>query len=137
MTKLSREKIFEILNEAKVIAVVGHSDKPYRTSYAIANYLQRVGYKVYPVNPLLEEIEGEKVYPTVSSIPEKVDIVNIFRRSEHLDGIADDAIQAGAKVFWSQLGVFDKEAGEKAEEAGLDVIMNRCIEVVHKSYNFA
>ena len=135
MTNLARNEIVDVLREAKVIAVVGHSDKSHRTSYAIANYLRRVGYKVYPVNPLVEEIDGEKSYPTVSSSPEKVDIVNIFRRSEHLDGIADDAIQAGAKVFWSQLGVFDQVAGEKAGKAGLDVIMNRCIEVVHKSLN--
>ncbi len=135
MTNIYEKKISDVLRESKVIAVVGHSDKPYRTSYAIAKYLSRVGYKVYPVNPLHESIDGEISYPSVSSIPEKVDIVNVFRRSEHLDGIVDDAIKAGAKVLWSQLGVYDQTAGDKAEKAGLKVIMNRCIEVEHKSLN--
>jgi len=121
----------QMLEAAKVIAVVGHSDKPYRTSYQIAQYLRRVGYKVYPVNPMLDQIDGEKSYPSVADIPETVDIVDIFRRSEYLDEVVADAIQAGAKNFWAQLGVYDQAAGEKAEQAGMGVVMDKCIKVEH------
>lgn len=121
------EKIKEMLETARVIAVVGHSDRPNRTSYRIASYLRDAGYKVYAVNPLVEEIDGEISYASLDEIPEPVDIVNVFRRSIFLDGVIDDSITANAKAVWSQLGVIDYEAGEKAEDAGLDMVMNRCI----------
>ncbi|MBW8010342.1 MAG: CoA-binding protein [Chloroflexi bacterium] len=121
------EKIKQMLETAHVIAVVGHSDRPNRTSYRIANYLRDAGYKVYAVNPLVDEIDGEKSYASLDEIPEPVDIVNVFRRSIFLDGVIDDSIMVKAKAVWSQLGVIDFPAGEKAENAGLDMVMNRCI----------
>ncbi len=131
MQTIKNKGVDKILKEAKVIAVVGHSDKSYRTSYSIAQYLRQAGYKVYPVNPLHTEINGEISYPSVTSIPEKVDIVNVFRRSKFLDSVAEDAIKAGAQVLWAQSGVFNKDAGEKAEKAGLIVVMDSCIKIEH------
>ncbi|KAA3643595.1 MAG: CoA-binding protein [Chloroflexi bacterium] len=121
----------EILKKARVIAVVGHSDKPYRTSYQIAQYLRNVDYKVYPVNPMVQSIAGEKSYASLAEIPEEIDIVDVFRRSEHLQGVVDDAIAVGAKAVWSQLGVVDQQAARTAEEAGLDMVMDLCIKVEH------
>ena len=121
-----------VLQEAQVIAVVGHSDKAHRTSYQIANYLRQVGYKVYAVNPNVAKINGEPAYASLEDIPEPIDIVNVFRRSEHLSDVVDEAIAVGAKVVWAQLGVHDPKAGEKAEEAGLDIVMNHCIKVDHR-----
>jgi predicted CoA-binding protein len=118
-----------ILSEAKVIAVVGYSPNPSRTSYNIANFLKRVGYTVIPVNPTVDEIEGVKSYPSVQAIPQTVDIVDVFRRSEHLMDVVEDAIAAGAPVVWSQLGVVDQAAARRAEDAGLDMVMDRCIKV--------
>jgi hypothetical protein len=120
------------LSRAQVIAVVGHSDKPNRTSYQIANYLRRVGYKVYPVNPTVTTIDGEKSYPNLAAIPEKIDIVNVFRRSEHLPGIVVAANAVGAKTIWTQLGVRDDQAAQAATDAGLDIVMDRCIKVEHR-----
>ena len=127
----------EILNNARVIAVVGCSDNPGRVSHRIARYLQQVGYKVYPVNPLVSEAIGEKAYPDVKSIPEKVDIVNVFRSSRHVPGIVDDAIAAGAKAIWLQLDITDPEAERRAEAAGLDVVTDICIMVEHQMQGIA
>lgn len=121
----------EVLENARVIAVVGHSDKPHRTSYRIAQYLRQVGYTVYPVNPTVSEIDGQRSYASLADVPEPVDIVNVFRRSEHLPGIVDEAIAVGAKAVWAQLGVSDEDAKQKALAAGLDVAMNRCIKIEH------
>lgn len=121
----------KLLTEARVIAVVGHSDKPYRTSYDIGHYLRKVGYKVYAVNPTIEEVDGERVYSTLADIPEPIDIVNVFRRSEFLQEVVDNAIAVGAKAVWAQLGVKDDAAAQKAEAAGLDIVMDRCIKVDH------
>jgi predicted CoA-binding protein len=118
-----------ILADAKVIAVVGYSDDPSRTSYQIGGFLRDVGYAVYAVNPMVESIDGEKSYASLADVPEPIDIVNVFRRSQFLDGVVDDAIAAGAKVVWAQLGVADAAAAAKGEEAGLAVIMNTCIKV--------
>jgi predicted CoA-binding protein len=120
-----------LLQEARTIAVVGHSDKPYRTSYRIGNYLRVVGYKVYPVNPTISEIDGHPVYPDLASLPEPIDIVNVFRRAEHLGEVVQAAIAVRAKAVWGQLGVFDEAAGRAAEAAGLQVVMDRCIMVDH------
>lgn len=119
----------QILTDSQVIAVVGHSDKPDRTSYQIAQFLRRNGYKVYPVNPTVKEIDGETAYASLADIPEAIDIVNVFRRSEHLESVVDEAIAVGAKTVWAQLGVIDEEAARKAQAAGLSMVMDRCIKV--------
>ena len=124
-------KMREVLKNAKTIAVVGHSDNPSRTSYQIAAYLRRKGYKVYAVNPTLQEIDGEKVYPSLREIPEAIDIVDVFRRSEYVAAIVDEAIEVGAKAIWTQLDVIDYAARDKAVAAGLDVAMDLCIKVEH------
>ncbi|MCA9914489.1 MAG: CoA-binding protein [Anaerolineae bacterium] len=127
----SDEQMREVLANAKTIAVVGHSDKFYRTSYQIAEYLRRAGYKVYPVNPTVATINGEKSYASLHEIPEPIDIVNVFRRSEHVAAIVQEAIDVGAKAVWTQLGVVDISARDVALAAGLDVAMDRCIKVEH------
>jgi uncharacterized protein len=121
--------IRDILTNAKIVAVVGHSDKPTRTSYQIARFLRSVGYRVYPVNPAVESINGQPSYSTLKDIPEKVDIVNVFRRSEHLSEIVDEAIAIGAKTVWAQLGVSDRNAAQKAIDAGINMIMDSCIKI--------
>lgn len=125
------EKMRHLLETARTIAVVGHSDKPYRTSYQIAEYLRGAGYRVFAVNPTIDAVNGEPSYPSLAAIQEPIDIVNVFRRSEHVSGIVDEAIQVGAKAIWTQLGVIDLDAATRAESAGLDVAMNRCIKVEH------
>jgi predicted CoA-binding protein len=126
-------ELHRILETSRVIAVVGHSDKPHRTSYRIAGYLRMVGYRVYAVNPTLSEIDGERCYASLADIPEPIDIVDVFRRAEYLDGVVDEAIAVGAKVVWGQLGVVDAAAARKAEAAGLQVVMDRCIKVDHQA----
>ena len=123
------EAMHEILQNARTIAVVGHSDRPDRTSYQIAAFLRRQGYTVYPVNPTLDRIGEERCYPTLRSLPETVDIVNVFRRSEYLGEVVDEAIEAGAKAVWAQLGVQNAQAMERALEAGVDMAMDTCIKV--------
>lgn len=117
------------LASAAVIAVVGYSDDPSRTSYQIGRFLKDVGYTVYPVNPNVSHIDGEPVYATLADVPEPIDIVDVFRRSEFLSGVVDEAIAVGAKVVWAQLGVSDPAAAEKGEAAGVAVVMNNCIKV--------
>ncbi|MFC0213176.1 CoA-binding protein [Paenibacillus chartarius] len=125
----SRERIKEILESARNIAVVGLSDNPEKTSHMVAAAMQNRGYRVIPVNPNAETILGEKSYPTLADIPEPVDIVNVFRRSEHTPEVARDAAQIKAKVLWLQLGIASDEAASIAREGGLEVIMDRCIKV--------
>ena len=129
MANLNDDTVRDLLRNARVIAVVGHSDRPSRTSYQIAQFLRRVGYTVYAVNPTITTIDGEKSYPSLADVPEPIDIVDVFRRSEYLSGVVDDAIAAGAKSVWAQLGVYDAEAERKAEAAELDIVMDRCIKV--------
>jgi hypothetical protein len=119
----------EVLTTAKVIAVVGHSDKPERTSYRIAQFLRGVGYKVYPVNPMVSEIDGQPSYASLKEVPESIDIVNVFRRSEYLPEIVNQAIAIHAKTVWTQLGVYDQQSAQKALDAGLYVVMDACIKV--------
>jgi predicted CoA-binding protein len=128
---LTNDQMRDLLTHSRVIAVVGHSDNPGRTSYQIAQYLRRAGYKVYPVNPTLSEIDGEKCYPDLASVPERIDIVNVFRRSEYLVGVFEEAVNIGAKSVWAQLGVFDVAVEEKAEELDYPLVMDACIKVVH------
>lgn len=127
------QELRRILENSRVIAVVGHSDKPHRTSYRIAGYLRSVGYRVYAVNPTVTEIDGERCYASLADVPEPIDIVDVFRRSEFLDSVVDDTIAVGAKVVWAQLGVVDAAAARKAEAAGLLVVMDRCIKVDHQA----
>ncbi len=122
----------ELLENSKVIAVVGHSDKPYRTSYQIAQYLRNVGYTVYPVNPEVSEIDGQPCYASLKDVPEPIDIVNVFRRSEFLAGVVDDAAEVHAKAVWAQLGVASDEADQKADAAHLPIVMDACIKVEHQ-----
>jgi hypothetical protein len=131
MTNLnaSDAAMHDALTNARVIAVVGHSDNPSRTSYQIAQFLRRVGYTVYPVNPTVSQIDGQPCYASLQDVPEPIDIVDVFRRSEYLPGVVEDAIAAGAKTVWSQLGVYDKEAGQRALDGGLNVAMDVCIKV--------
>ena len=111
---------------------MGLSDSPYRTSHAIASAIQRAGYRIFPVNPnLTGPVLGEEPYATVEEIPEPIDIVDVFRRSEKVPPVAEDAVAAGAKVLWLQSGVINAEAARYAEEHGLTVIMDRCIKVDH------
>jgi hypothetical protein len=128
----SQEKIFQILKAAKNIAVVGLSPKEDRVSFQIARLLQNHGYRIIPVNPqhVDSEILGEKVYADLASIPDKIDIVDIFRRSEFLPELAADFLKTDAKVFWAQLGLQSEQAWEMLQNAGRnDVIMNRCIKI--------
>jgi len=120
-----------ILRENKSIAVVGLSANWWRPSYFAAKYMQEHGYRVIPVNPAYQEVLGEKCYPSLKDIPEKVDIVDCFRKSEEIGPIADEAIVIGAKVLWMQLGVINHEAAAKARAAGLEVVMDRCVKIEH------
>lgn len=128
---LTDTQMRDLLTRSRVIAVVGHSDNPGRTSYQIAQYLKRAGYKVYPVNPTVSEIDGEKCYPDLASVPEPIDIVNVFRRSEYLADIFDEALEVGAKSVWAQLGVVDILLEAKAEDIDFPLVMDTCIKVVH------
>ena len=128
------EEIKKILSDFKSIAVVGISPKEDRPSYLVASYLKSKGYRIIPVRPDGDEILGEKVYHRLTEIPEGigVDVVDIFRRSEDVPPIVDEAIRRGAKVVWMQEGVLHKEAAEKAEKAGLKVVMDRCMKKEHQ-----
>jgi predicted CoA-binding protein len=123
--------LHNILSQSKVIAVVGHSDKPDRTSYQIAQFLRSVGYTVYPVNPMVQEIDGQPSYANLKTVPEPIDIVNVFRRSEFLSEVVEEAIEVQARTVWAQLGVSDRTAALKAQQAGLNVIMDACLKVEH------
>ena len=129
---LSGAELHTLLAASGRIAVVGHSDKPYRTSYHIGQYLRAAGYRVWAVNPQLRSVLDEPAYPDLRSLPEPVDIVNIFRRSEHVAQIVADAIAVGARAVWTQIGVEDGAAAERARAAGLIVVMNRSIMVEHQ-----
>ena len=120
-----------ILKAYKTIAVVGLSANWWRPSFFAAKYLQERGYRVVPVNPQYPEILGEKSYPSLREIPFKIDVVDCFRKSEEIPALADDAIAIGAKVLWMQLGVINQAAAEKAEAAGLEVVMDRCMKIEH------
>lgn len=119
--------ITELLNSAKTVAVVGLSSKPYRASYGVAETLQSSGYRIFPVNPNESEVLGEKCYARLEEIPGKIDIVDIFRRSEFVAEIVDEAIRIGARAVWMQEGVEDEASAERARRAGLFVMMDRCI----------
>ena len=125
--------ILSILTSSKTIAVVGASPKPWRDSGSIALFLAGKKYRVYPVNPKYEEVLGMKCYADLSSLPEKIDIVDIFRNANDVEPVVDEAIQMGAQCVWMQLGVINERAAERAESAGLKVIMDRCIAIEHRA----
>jgi uncharacterized protein len=127
MMKSEDESISEILSSAKNIAVVGLSSNPYRASFGVSESLQSSGYRVIPVNPNETKVLGERAYARLEDVPEKIDIVDIFRRSEHVSDIVDSAIRIGARAIWMQEGVEDAAAAERARRAGIFVVMDRCI----------
>jgi predicted CoA-binding protein len=126
------QAITEILKSIRTIAVVGLSSRRMRPSYGVAEYMQRAGYPIIPVNPNESEVLGEKSYARLEDVPERVDIVDIFRRSEFVPEIVESAIHIGARVVWMQEGVIHAEAAERARRAGLTVIMNTCIGKEHR-----
>lgn len=120
------DTIRQILNDCRTIAVVGLSSNPSRPSNGVAGYMRRQGYRVIPVNPQEDEVFGEKSYASLAAVPGKIDLVDVFRRSEYAGGVVDEAIKAGAKAVWLQEGVIDEAAAQRAQAAGLLVIMDRC-----------
>jgi uncharacterized protein len=129
------EEIKQIIDEHKVIAVVGLSSNPMRPSHGVAQYMQRKGYKIIPVNPMETEVLGEKSYASLTDIPHKIDLVDVFRRSEEAGKIVDDAIKIGAKSVWLQEGVIDEQAVKRAEDAGLVAVMDKCWLKEHYKFN--
>ncbi|HEY8413373.1 MAG TPA: CoA-binding protein [Pyrinomonadaceae bacterium] len=122
----SAETISRILEECRTIAVVGLSSDTWRPSNSVSAYMRRSGYRVIPVNPNETEVFGEKAYPDLASVPEKIELVDVFRRSEEAGKAVDEAIRIGAKAVWLQEGVIDREAAQRALDAGLLVVMDRC-----------
>ena len=129
------DPILEILKKYKTIAVVGLSSNPMRPSYEVSEYMQSAGYRIIPVNPNETEVLGEKSYARLEDVPEKIEIVDIFRRAEEVARVVDSAIRVGAKVVWMQLGIENEEAAEKARAAGLAAVEDACILVEHKRRN--
>ena len=135
MTTSEPDRITELLKTAKTIAVVGLTDSPLRPSYGVSHYMRSQGYRIIPVNPNIVEWEGEKSYPSLLDVAEKIDIVNVFRRSEAVPEVVDQAIQIKAPAIWMQEGVVHEAAAEKARQAGIFVIMDRCILKEHSARN--
>ena len=128
----SADPIFDILTKYKTIAVVGLSSNPARPSYGVTEYMQSSGYQIIPVNPNETDVLGEPSYASLEEVPQKLEIVDIFRRTEEVPPVVDAAIRAGAKVIWMQQGIANEPAAEKARAAGLAVVMDACILVEHK-----
>ena len=130
--KASADPILEILKKYKTIAVVGVSSDPARPSYEVSEYMQQAGYRIIPVNPNETGVLGEKSYARLEDVPEKIEIVDVFRKAEDVPPVAEAAIRVGAQVLWMQLGIENAEAAEKAREAGLVVIEDACMFVEHR-----
>ncbi|MBI2334034.1 MAG: CoA-binding protein [Chloroflexi bacterium] len=130
---MDNKQLKEILLSAKTIASVGVSSSDEKESYHIVAYLQEQGYRIIPVNPTAKEILGEKAYASLSEIPEKVDVVQLFRKSEDVPPYVDEAIRIGAKVVWMQVGIENEQAAAKAHAAGLQVVMNACMRITHRT----
>ena len=128
----SADAVLELLQKYQIIAVVGLSSNPMRPSYAVTEYMQAAGYRIVPVNPNETEVLGEKSYARLEDVPEKIEIVNVFRRAEEVPPVVESAIRVGAKVIWMQLGIENGEGAEKARSAGLVVIEDACILVEHR-----
>jgi predicted CoA-binding protein len=129
----TNDEIGKLLKRSKNIAVVGLSDSPLRPSYGVSAYMQTQGYKIIPVNPAIRGALGEKAVPTLADVPEKIDIVDVFRRSEYVADIVDEAIRLKVPALWLQEGVVDEAAAEKARKAGIQVVMDRCILKEHRA----
>lgn len=127
----ANDEIANLLQTSKTIAVVGLSDNPERTSYQISKAMQDAGYTIIPVNPMVEEVLGEKAYNSLQEIQQPIDIINVFRRSEFLIDIANDALQTNSKIFWAQQGVINEDAYKLLKDKGITVIMDLCIKVAH------
>lgn len=128
------EQIKEILENAKTIAVVGLSNNPERTSYRVAKKMQDHGYKIIPVNPMVSEVLGEKAVASLADLKEPVDIINVFRRTEQIPQVAEEAVKYGqANIFWMQLGLINEEAAALCKEHGMTVIMDNCIKVAYRT----
>jgi len=130
-TNPSDAALTTLLTNAKTIAMVGASSNPEKASHGIMQRLQKVGYKVIPVNPRETDVLGERAYPSLIDVPEKIDIVDVFRRAEDTPSIADDAVTIGAKALWLQTGIENEDAAARAEAGGLTVVMNACIGATH------
>jgi predicted CoA-binding protein len=128
----SADPIFDILTSYKTIAVVGLSSNPARPSYGVTEYMQSAGYQIIPVNPNETDVLGEPSYATLDEVPQKIEIVDIFRRPEEVPAVVEAAIKTGAKVIWMQLGVANPAAAEKARSAGITVVMDACLLIEHK-----
>ncbi len=128
------EEVRQILATARTVAVVGLSDKPERDSHRVAAYLQQAGYRVIPVNPNLTAVLGEKAHPHLRAVPERVDVVDIFRKPEAVPEIVEDAIAIGARAVWMQDGIVHNAAAERARAAGLVVVMNKCLMREHRAW---
>jgi predicted CoA-binding protein len=127
----SDQELTQLLTDATTIAVVGASANPDKASYGIMQKLQKAGYRVIPVNPRETEILGERSYPSLIDVPERIDIVDVFRRAEDTPGIADEAVTIGAKALWLQSGITSEDAAARASQAGLTVVMDACIGSTH------
>jgi len=127
----SPEEIAAIVRRYRTVAVVGLSADPKRPSYQVASYLQSQGYRIIPINPNCQEVLGEKCYASLPEVPEPVEVVDIFRQTEAIPGIVEEAIAVGAKVVWMQLGLEHPPAAARARAAGLQVVMNRCLKIEH------
>lgn len=125
--------LIEKILAQKTIAVVGLSPRPDRPSYQVAEYLKDAGYRIIPVNPAVEEVLGEKSYPDLRSVPEAIDVVDVFRRPSDVMTVVEDAVEAGAGYIWMQEGIVNEAAAEKAKAAGIPVVMDRCIKKEHES----
>jgi len=124
----------QILEQCRTIAVVGLSSNPARPSYGVAEYMQRHGYRIIPVNPQETEVLGEKCYPRLEDIPDKIDCVDVFRRPGFIPAITDSAIAIGARALWLQLGIVDDASLERARAAGLLAVQDRCLLIEHRRY---
>ncbi len=134
MSASAQDPITELLKNARTIAVVGLSNSPLRPSYGVSAYMQGEGYRIIPVNPNLREaVLGEEPYAALTGVPERIDVVDIFRRSEFVPEVVDQAIQLGIAAIWMQEGVIHEEAAAKARKAGLFVIMDRCLLKEHRA----
>lgn len=130
--KPAADPIGDILKAYKTIAVVGLSSNPMRPSHAVTRYMQQSGYRIIPVNPNETQVLGEKSYARLEDVPQKIDIVDIFRRAEDVPAVVEGAIRAGAKVVWMQLGIENEQAAEKARAQGITVVMDACVLIEHK-----
>lgn len=127
----SKEEMKQLLESAKTIAVVGLSNNEEKTAFQISKIMQQQGYRIIPVNPSVDEVLGEKAYPSLKDIPDEIDIINVFRRPEYLPKVAEDAAETNCRVFWAQQGIVNEEAYHYLKEKDFTVIMDLCIKVVH------